>query len=144
MNRDLGARIKSIRIEKSLTQDALSKRIHRSSQVISNWERGYSGIEANDIFDILVALDVSPNYLFGYEDKKSAAEASAPSHSDDLRLTAHEREHITLYRQLDDEYRSIIDRLTRDNAQDAPSSPSTSSETGSRSGSGIKENRRPA
>ena len=58
MNRDLGARIKSIRIEKSLTQDALSKRIHRSSQVISNWERGYSGIEANDIFDILVALDV--------------------------------------------------------------------------------------
>ena len=53
----IGSRIKARRKELGLTQTELGQRIHKSSQVISNWERGYTtGIAAEDLQHLATAL----------------------------------------------------------------------------------------
>ncbi len=53
----IGSRIKARRKELGLTQTELGQRVHKSSQVISNWERGYTtGIAAEDLQHLANAL----------------------------------------------------------------------------------------
>ncbi len=53
----IGSRIKARRKELGLTQIELGQRVHKSSQVISNWERGYTtGIAAEDLQHLAKAL----------------------------------------------------------------------------------------
>lgn len=57
-------KIKSLRKSKGLTQSQLGKLINKSSQVISNWERGYtSSINQDDIKNLANALSVSASDL---------------------------------------------------------------------------------
>lgn len=57
-------KIKSLRKSKGLTQSQLGKLINKSSQVISNWERGYtSSINQDDIKKLANALSVSASDL---------------------------------------------------------------------------------
>ena len=76
-------KIKSLRKSKGLTQSQLGKLINKSSQVISNWERGYtSSINQDDIKNLANALSVSASDLLedidftndkkGVEEKKPA------------------------------------------------------------------------
>lgn len=60
----LKEKIKSLRKSKGLTQSQLGKLINKSSQVISNWERGYtSSINQDDIKNLANALSVSASDL---------------------------------------------------------------------------------
>lgn len=53
-------KIKTLREAKNLTQSQLGKLINKSSQVISNWERGYtSSINQDDIKNLANALSVN-------------------------------------------------------------------------------------
>ena len=53
----IGDRIKERRKYLGLTQIELGQRIHKSSQVVSNWERGYTtGISAEDLQLLAQAL----------------------------------------------------------------------------------------
>ena len=57
-------KIKSLRKSKGLTQSQLGKLINKSSQVISNWERGYtSSINQDDIKNLANALSVGASDL---------------------------------------------------------------------------------
>ena len=57
-------KIKLLRKSKGLTQSQLGKLINKSSQVISNWERGYtSSINQDDIKNLANALSVSASDL---------------------------------------------------------------------------------
>lgn len=58
-----GERIKERRKTKYLRQIDLAKRINVSSQVISNWERGYSSLSQDDIKNLADALDCTTDYL---------------------------------------------------------------------------------
>lgn len=72
-----GERIKELRKKMNLTQKQLAQKVHVSSQVISNWERGYSTPDSEDIKNLSIALDCAVDYLLGREEKK------APSWSDE-------------------------------------------------------------
>lgn len=57
-------KIKSLRKSRGLTQSQLGKLINKSSQVISNWERGYtSSINQDDIKNLANALSVNVSDL---------------------------------------------------------------------------------
>lgn len=67
----VGERIKKRRLEKGLSQGELGKLIHKSMQVISNWERGYTPtISHEDLVSLATALDVTVDYLVWKERKK--------------------------------------------------------------------------
>lgn len=56
----LGERIKLRRKELGLTQVQLGEMVHKSSQVVSNWERGYTtAMSPEDLRNIAQALNVN-------------------------------------------------------------------------------------
>ena len=60
----IGNKIRQRRKELGLTQAELGKRVHKSSQVISNWERGYTtGIAADDLQQLSAALDTDMRFF---------------------------------------------------------------------------------
>lgn len=70
----IGDRIKARRKELGLTQTELAKKINGSSQVVSNWERGYSKPSSDDIANLAEALEVSVDFLFNSKNKDSEVE----------------------------------------------------------------------
>jgi HTH-type transcriptional regulator, competence development regulator len=66
----IGNRIKEARKNKKLTQAMLASKVNKSPQVISNWERGYTSPDSNDIAQLSKVLEVSADYLLG-EDKST-------------------------------------------------------------------------
>ncbi|MEG6615343.1 S24 family peptidase [Peptococcaceae bacterium 1198_IL3148] len=68
---DIGFRIKTLRKEKGLTQTELAKQVNVSAQVISNWERGYTGIDHDDIQRLADVLNTTADYLLGRTDNSS-------------------------------------------------------------------------
>ena len=66
----MGPRIKEARKVAGLSQDQLAQLIGEASgRVISEWERGRSQPSANKSFTVARALNVSPNYLYGYTEE---------------------------------------------------------------------------
>lgn len=65
---NIGERIRDSRKKKNLTQKQLAQKIHVSSQVMSNFERGYTEISAEQIKRIAEELDVTSDYLLGRSD----------------------------------------------------------------------------
>lgn len=64
----IGKRIKELRKELNWTQIELSEKVGVSSQVISNWERGYTSPNHDDISKLSQIFNVSSDtILFGYD-----------------------------------------------------------------------------
>ena len=60
--------LKSARKYKGLTQEQLGKKIGVSSQVVSNWERGYTtSLSPEMLNDIAKALDTTPEVFLGMQ-----------------------------------------------------------------------------
>ena len=60
----IGDKIRQRRKELGMTQSELGKRIHKSSQVVSNWESGYTtGIAADDLQQLAIALDTDVHFF---------------------------------------------------------------------------------
>ena len=60
----ISERIKFYRKEQGLTQKDLGRRINKSAQVISNWERGYTiSINQDDILNLSNAFGIPVNKL---------------------------------------------------------------------------------
>lgn len=68
----IGSRIKSKRNEMRLKQTELAKLVNVSSQVISNWERGYTDPNHDDVARLADALGCSTDYLHGVTPKSNA------------------------------------------------------------------------
>ena len=62
---EIGSRIKTKRKENRFTQIELAELVNVSSQVISNWERGYSDLSSDDVARLADALDCTTKYLLG-------------------------------------------------------------------------------
>ncbi len=78
----IGGRIRKKRKEKNLTQSELGKLVNVSSQVISNWERGYTGLSHDDIAKLATALDVSTDFLLGNDSKEKLPELTPKDERD--------------------------------------------------------------
>ena len=63
----LGETIKSLRIEKGLTQPQLAKLVGVSKGMISIWENNINEPKASYLKALATALDVSVNVLLGEE-----------------------------------------------------------------------------
>ena len=62
----MGKRIRKIRRERNMTQEALAERLNVSNQHISDIERGLNGMSVPSLMDLCRALDADVNYiLFG-------------------------------------------------------------------------------
>lgn len=92
----IGDRIKNIRKEINLTQKELADIVNVSSQVISNWEREYTELSADDVSRLIKALDVKHEDIFGHADNnKSVTNAALPKLTDkDERDIAKDLEHM--------------------------------------------------
>jgi transcriptional regulator with XRE-family HTH domain len=63
-NSEIGERIKIRRDYLRLTQGDLAELVAVSRETVSNWERGYRGIDARDLPALARALKVNINYFF--------------------------------------------------------------------------------
>ena len=70
---NIGDRIKILRKRNELTQRELAKKIHKSPQVISNWERGYTpNITNDDIVNLARVFNVEVSDIVGSSNEESS------------------------------------------------------------------------
>ena len=97
----VGLRIKTARENKNLTLEEVAKRCQTTKQTIFKYE---NEIVTNIPYDKIVllskALDVSPSYLFGWEENKSS-----PSES---QLTEGEKILLDLFRRVPEENQQMV------------------------------------
>ena len=114
----IGDRIRQRRKELGLTQTELGKLVHKSSQVISNWERSYTtGIAPDDLRSLAFALNTSVQFFIPSDchgsvplvDKESSAKKHKYSHVADKRL----KSLIDSYPMLDDKSKDIIEAIIK-------------------------------
>ena len=69
----IGRRVRKIRQERNMTQEALAEKLNVSNQHISDIERGLNGMSIPSLIDLCIALDTDADYiLFGtYTREKS-------------------------------------------------------------------------
>jgi transcriptional regulator with XRE-family HTH domain len=73
-----------------LTQIELADKVGVSSQVISNWERGYTEVGHNDIIKLSSTLNITTDYLLGLKDSK----INSIEQSRNLKILETEREQV--------------------------------------------------
>lgn len=95
---EVGNRIKQLRKNLHLTQKQLADKINVSSQVISNWERGYTEIGQEDLRGLARALDCSTDYLLGISDNiEKPHQQAGISDLDYNNLSAYQKEVIDFF-----------------------------------------------
>ncbi len=100
---DIGTRIRSVRLERGLTQDQLANSVGVSRSAVAQWETGRTGQLTGNLSRIARALEVSVEYLMYGEDKRGSAEVRQ---GDELAL-------LRLYRECDPEDRQMLLRTAR-------------------------------
>jgi transcriptional regulator with XRE-family HTH domain len=80
----VGSRLRQMRQRKRLTQSQLADRVQVSSQVISNWERGYTTPTADDVARLAEALDTSSDYLLGRTENPDTNQATVDPELEEL------------------------------------------------------------
>ena len=73
MNIDIGSKIKTLRLSKSMTQEQLAKALHVSAQAVSKWENGSSLPDIQLLPALSVALGTSIDSLFSLTDESRFA-----------------------------------------------------------------------
>lgn len=63
MNIDIGSKIKTLRLSKSMTQEQLAKALHVSAQAVSKWENGKSYLDIHSLLLLSALFDVSLDQL---------------------------------------------------------------------------------
>ena len=102
----VGLRIKIAREQKNLTLEEVAKRCETTKQTIYKYE---NEIVTNIPYDKIVllskALDVTPSYLFGWDEKKDS-----PS---ELQLTEGEQMMIDIFRLIPEEQQRVFLEMGR-------------------------------
>lgn len=71
-NEQIGAKIKSCRVEKGLTLKQLSERVELSVGFLSQAERGLATISLNSLYRLATEFGVDVSFFFGSQDQQSA------------------------------------------------------------------------
>lgn len=102
----IGKRIKNAREQRDMTLDEVAKRCNTTKQTIFKYE---NEIVTNIPYDKIVllsnALDVSPSYLFGWEEKKSSP--------NELQLTEGEKTMLELFRLVPKDQQQLVLQMIR-------------------------------
>lgn len=97
-----------LRKEKKLTQIELAKKAGLAPSCISMIERGNREANANTIYSLALALEVSADYLLGLEDELGLKLDSSSNAIKLLTCSEEEKELIRAYRSLDFDQRNVI------------------------------------
>lgn len=62
--------IRKFRTFRKMTQRDLAIKLNKSTNVISNWENGIHSPDLDNIEEICVILDVTPDEIFGWEENQ--------------------------------------------------------------------------
>lgn len=102
----IGHRIKIAREQRDMTLDEVAQRCNTTRQTIFKYE---NEIVTNIPYDKIVllskALDVSPSYLFGWEEKKSSPNEQA--------LTEGEKTMLELFRLVPKDQQQLVLQMIR-------------------------------
>nr|WP_167381173.1 helix-turn-helix domain-containing protein [Bradyrhizobium arachidis] len=71
MDGEIGRRIRLIRVQRSLSQEALGEVLGVSFQQVQKYEKGVNRVSASRLADIAGRLSTSPHHLMGWQDKQS-------------------------------------------------------------------------
>ena len=67
--------IRNFRKFRNMSQKELGERLHKSTNVISNWETGTHSPDLDTIEELCKILRVSPDEIFGWKENKEYSEA---------------------------------------------------------------------
>ena len=102
----VGQRIKIAREQKNMTLDEVAKRCETTKQTIFKYENEIvTNIPYEKIVLLSKALDVSPSYLFGWEENKSS-----PS---ELQLTEGEKLLLELFNKVPEDQQQLVLQMIR-------------------------------
>lgn len=120
MANDMGKKLRELRDARGLTQREVANAVGVTEATVSRWESGHiNNMRRDKIEGLAKVLHVSPLVIMGKDGDTPAPPAAqeaaepykAPLTERD-ELTEHEREHIELYRELDERGRNAVDDLT--------------------------------
>lgn len=122
MSTDMGRKIRELREKCGLTQREVANAVGVTEATVSRWESGHiNNMRRDKIQSLAKILQVSPLVIMGMKEQDppaappSAQEGAEPYKAQLTKrdeLTEHEREHIELYRELDERGRNAVDDLT--------------------------------
>lgn len=122
MSTDMGRKIRELREKCGLTQREVANAVGVTEATVSRWESGHiNNMRRDKIQSLAKILQVSPLVIMGMKEQDppaappSAQEVAEPYKAPLTKrdeLTEHEREHIELYRELDERGRNAVDDLT--------------------------------
>lgn len=97
----IGQRIRSARERKNMTLDEVATCCKTTKQTIFKYENEIvTNVPYDKIYLLCKALDVSPSYLFGWDETEDSP--------DELSLTEGEKAFIKLLRRLPSEERAVV------------------------------------
>ena len=76
IKKKLGNRIREIRTNRSLTQEALAEKVNMSAKSLSQIELGNNFVSAETLEEICLALNITPKALFDFEYSEISKENS--------------------------------------------------------------------
>jgi transcriptional regulator with XRE-family HTH domain len=98
---DIGARIRTVRMERGMTQEMLAAAVGVSRSAVAQWETGRAGQLSGNLARIAATLQVGVEYLLHGDDKPAA----------DPTMTGDEMALMRLYRGCQPEDRQILLRM---------------------------------
>lgn len=101
----LGEKLKQARLNKGLTQLALSQLTGIKNTVLSNWENNVNKPDVDSIEALCTALDIAPNYFFDTIKNGPAANGETDERKERL---------IKNYESMNDEGREMLAKLADD------------------------------
>ena len=102
----IGQRIRTARERKDMTLDEVAKRCHTTKQTIFKYENEIvTNIPYDKIVLLATALDVSPSYLFGWDEKKDS-----PS---EPQLTEGEKVLLDLFNRVPKDQQQLVLQMIR-------------------------------
>lgn len=76
IKKNLGNKIREIRISRLLTQEALAEKIHLSAKSLSQIELGNNFVSAETLDELCSALNIEPNVLFDFKQTEACENTS--------------------------------------------------------------------
>lgn len=103
-------RIKELRLGHNLTMEKLSEMIGVSKSTIAKWENGYvENMRQDNIMKLSAIFGVTPAYIMGYDEAEIELKK---------RRTERLERFATLYNQLKESDRAVVDKLLESLADD--------------------------
>lgn len=92
----IGAILKSLRIESGKTQKEVAELLGRKQQIVGHWETGYSQPDANTLFTLCELYGTTVDAAFGFKKK-------------DISITKEDLRFIEMYHALDAHGKEMVD-----------------------------------